>query len=206
MLSRKHLFVCLVFATAASVSCGDVVRQGRSPVVLVMESLQGAPSGGHGAGTFTSTLLSDVQVLLTSPAPCTPQAPCPTVYNDNGQVTLSLAPKNLNIAPTSNNQVTITRYHVDFMRADGHNTPGVDVPFGFDGAATGTVPATGSVTIAFELVRHTSKEEPPLAQMVNNPAIIYTIARVTFYGQDLVGNAISVTGSMSVNFGDFGDS
>jgi hypothetical protein len=206
MRSSRHVFISLILATAASVSCGDVVRQGRSPVILVVESLQGAPGGGHGANSFTSTLLSDVQVLLTTPAPCTPQAPCPTVFDDNGQVTLSLAPKNLNVAPTSNNQVTITRYHVDFVRADGHNTPGVDVPFGFDGSATGTVPATGSATIAFELVRHTSKQESPLVQLVSNPAIIYTIANVTFYGQDLVGNAISVTGSMSVNFGNFGDS
>ncbi len=101
--------------------------------------------------------------------------------------------------------MTISGYHVDFIRADGHNTPGVDVPFPFDGAATGTVPETGTLELTFELVRHTAKEESPLAQLASNPNILHTIARVTFYGQDLVGNAISVTGSIGVDFGNFGD-
>jgi hypothetical protein len=188
---------------AAMVSCGDVIRQGNSPVVLVINSLQGASGGGHNANTFSGTLFSDVQVIVPTP---TPPCPCPTVFSDSGQVSLSLAPKNLNIAPTSNNQVTITRYHVEYVRADGRNTPGVDVPYAFDGAATGLVPSTGTVTITFELVRHTAKAESPLAQLVSNPAIIYTIAQVTFYGTDLVGNAISVTGSIAVDFGNFGDS
>jgi hypothetical protein len=192
-------------AVAASASCGDVVRDSRAPVILVMESLQGAPSGGHGANTFTGNLLSDVQVLVTTPAPCTPDNPCATVFNDLGQASISMAPKNIDIAPTSNNQVTITRYHVEFARADGHNIPGVDVPFPFDGASTATVPISGVVQISFELVRHTSKEETPLVQLISNPAIIHTIAHVTFYGTDIVGNAVSVTGSMSVDFGNFGD-
>ena len=31
------------------------------------------------------------------------------------------------------NAITLTRYRVDFRRTDGRNTPGVDVPYGFDG-------------------------------------------------------------------------
>ena len=27
----------------------------------------------------------------------------------------------------------MTRYRVEFRRTDGRNTPGVDVPYGFDG-------------------------------------------------------------------------
>lgn len=204
-MRRGILFLGMAAAVAASASCGDVVRDSRAPVILVMESLQGAPSGGHGANTFTGNLLSDVQVLVTTPAPCTPDNPCATVFNDLGQASISMAPKNIDIAPTSNNQVTITRYHVEFARADGHNIPGVDVPFPFDGASTATVPISGVVQISFELVRHTSKEETPLVQLISNPAIIHTIAHVTFYGTDIVGNAVSVTGSMSVDFGNFGD-
>jgi hypothetical protein len=120
-------------------------------------------------------------------------------------VTLSSVAKNSAVAPTEINSVTITRYHVDFMRAGGRNTPGVDVPYGFDGAATGTIPGGGSATFTFELVRHTSKLEAPLVQLVNSSAIIHTIAKITFYGRDLAGNDISVAGSMSVDFGNFGD-
>ncbi len=42
-------------------------------------------------------------------------------------------------------------------------------------------------------------------QLVNNPTIITTIADVTFYGQDLVGNEIQATGSIQVDFGNFAD-
>jgi hypothetical protein len=204
-MRRTFRYVALAVVVGAGVSCGDVVRGSNSPMLLVVNALEGAPTGGHGANAFTGNLLSDVVVLLNAPPPCSAQSPCATVYNDLGRVTLASVPKNISIAPSSNNQVTISRYHVDFIRADGHNTPGVDVPFPFDGAATGTVPETGTLQLTFELVRHTAKEESPLAQLAGNPNILHTIARVTFYGQDLVGNAISVTGSMGVDFGNFGD-
>ena len=199
-----RLFTALALAAAAS-ACGDVIRDGRAPVVLVVDSLAGAPGGGAGAGAFSATLRSDVIVNLISPAPCTPVAPCPTIFNDSGQVTMHLVPKDFLIEPTSNNQVTLTRYHVAYRRADGRNTPGLDVPFGFDGAATGTVPPSGTFTLSFELVRHVAKQESPLAQLALSPNVINTIADVTFYGTDLVGNAVSATGSMSIEFGNFGD-
>src|SRR3954467_13002381 len=116
---------------AASISCGDVVRQGQSPVLLVVNSLGGAP--GSKPGTFGSPLSSDVITNVTTPAPCTTDNPCPTIFNDVGQVVLSLAPKDVSIAPTTNNQVTITRYHIDYIRTDGRNTQGVDVPYSVDG-------------------------------------------------------------------------
>jgi len=202
MVQRLLAAIVLVAATSA---CGDVIRQGKAPVVIVVDSFKGAPGGGFGANTFTDTLRSDVIVNAISPAPCTAAAPCPTVYDDSGQATMHLAPKDIAIEPTSNNQVTITRYHVSFRRADGRNTQGVDVPFGFDGAVTGTIPPTGILTLSFELVRHVAKEESPLAQLKTSPNIINTIADVTFYGTDLVGNAVTAAASMSIEFGNFGD-
>jgi len=199
----RRLFTAVALAAVTS-ACGDAVRSGRSPVVLVVDALT-ASAGGVSAGTPSGTLRSDVLTNVTSPAPCTIAAPCPTIFNDTGQVVLHLAPKDVAIEPTSNNQVTITRYHVTYRRADARNTPGVDVPFGFDGAVTGTVPPSGPVTLRFELVRHVAKEESPLAQLVVSPNIINTIADVTFYGTDLVGNAVSTTGSISIEFGNFGD-
>jgi len=92
------------------------------------------------------------------------------------------------------------------VRADGRNTPGVDVPWPFDTSATGTVPANGTVAVPFELVRHVAKEESPLIQLVSDASVINTIAHVTIYGQDQAGNVISVTASMGVEFGNFGDS
>lgn len=196
----------ILAVVVATVSCGDVVRQGRAPVFLVIDLLQGS-RGGADAGQATGFLHSDVITNITSPAPCTPDTPCPTIFNDSGVVTLRLSLKDIGstTGPTSNNDVTITRYHVNFRRADGRNTPGVDVPYGFDGGATGTVPAGGKLDLSFELVRHIAKKEPPLVQLVTSPVIISTIAEITFYGRDQVGNDVSVTGYLTVDFGNFGD-
>lgn len=194
---------------AASVSCGDVVREGRSPVFLVIDSLQGI-RGGSSAGAPAGFLLSDVITNVTSPAPCSATSPCPTIFNDSAQVILRAPLKNVGspaapTAPTTNNEVTITRIRVDYVRADGRNTPGVDVPYGFESAATGTVPASGTLLLSFEIVRHAAKQESPLVQLINSPTVITTIGRVTFYGKDRVGNDVTATGQMQIDFGNFGD-
>jgi hypothetical protein len=187
MRMRTVIQSVLVLALAsACASCGDVVRQGRSPSMLVVNSLAGAPGGG--AATFAGTLLSNVAVPLSDP----------------GQVSLGIAMKDITVAPTSNNQVTVTRYTVTYRRNDGKNTPGVDVPYPFDGAVTGTVTPAGTTLLTFELVRQAAKATGPLVQLVSSSNIITTIADVTFYGTDQVGNDVSVTGSMVIEFGNFG--
>ena len=198
----------LAAVAAATASCGDVVRDGRAPMFLVIDQLT-ATRGGT-TGNAGSTLSSDVLTNVTSPDPCTPAAPCPTIFGDSGSVQLRLAPKDITTAgtpsaPSTNNDVTINRYHVSYRRADGRNVQGVDVPYAFDGAATGTVPVSGTLLLGFTIVRNTAKMEPPLVQLVSSPTIITTIADVTFYGRDLVGNEISTTGSIQIDFGNFGD-
>jgi hypothetical protein len=196
----------LAAVIAASVSCGDVVRQGSSPVFLVIDSLTGT-RGGVGAGTPGTTLISDVITNRIAPAPCSTDAPCPTIFGDTGSVTLRAPLKDASpgLTPTTNNEVTINRVHVEYIRADGRNTQGVDVPFAFDSAVTGTVPAGGNLTLGFELVRNVAKEEAPLAQLRSSSNFISSIARVTFFGVDRVGNQIQVTGQLSIEFGNFGD-
>jgi hypothetical protein len=136
--------------------------------------------------------------------------PARVIFNDVGQVTLRLALRNIGSeaspsTPTTNNEVTFTHYRVSYRRADGRNTPGVDVPYSFDGASTATVPASGSVNISFELVRQVAKAESPLAQLVSNRSIITTLTDVTFYGRDRVGNDVTITGTIQIDFGNFGD-
>ena len=202
MRALGPLFVVSALVAAAT-SCGDVVREGRSPTFLVMDSLEGIAGGS--AGTPSATLLSDVVTAATTPdPPCSVTNPCLSTFDDFARASLRLVPKDLAFVPTTNNQVTITRYHVSFRRADGRNTPGVDVPFDFDGAVTTTLVQSAAGSVAFELVRHSAKLESPLIQL-RNGSFISTIATVTFYGKDLVGNDISVVGSLSVNFGNFAD-
>lgn len=200
-----RLFAVAALA-AASVSCGDVVREGRSPVFLVIDSLQGI-RGGPSAGTPAGFLLSDVITNVTAPLPCSPSSPCPTIFNDSARVILRAPFKNITTptSPTTNNEVTISRARIDYVRADGRNAPGVDVPYGFDAAVTGTVPAGGTLTLSFEVVRHAAKQESPLVQLIASPTVITTIGRVTFYGRDRVGNDVSATGQIQIDFGNFGD-
>ena len=205
-ISNTVRFVGLAALVAASTSCGSVVRDSSSPVYLVIDLLT-ASRGAGTPGPQTTNLLSDVITNVTSPSPCTTTVPCPTIFDDIGAVTLRAPLKDIgaNLSPTTNNEVTINRFHIDYIRADGHNVQGVDVPYSVDGAMTGTVPAGGNVQLGFEIVRHTAKQESPLVELQTSLNIIVTFARITFYGQDRTGNAVSVTGQIQVNFGNFGD-
>jgi hypothetical protein len=207
-MRRASRVIVIAAGLAASVSCGDVVRQGRAPVILVIESLAGAR--GSNPSTFGNPLISDVITNVTSPAPCTSDSPCPTVFGDPGQVVLRIQPKDIGTpgaptTPSATNAVTLYRYRVTYRRADGRNTPGVDVPFAFDGALTATVFYGAGTTVGFELVRNDAKVESPLVQLRTSGVIINSIADVTFYGRDQAGNDVTVTGSMYVDFGNFGD-
>jgi hypothetical protein len=197
VMRRVLRAVGLIGLAAAAGSCGDVARQGRSPVFLVIDLIEVASGSTSQPTLHAAPLLSDV---ITKGS----------IFDDVAAVTLRISPKDIGSGttatiPSSNNEVTITRYHVEYVRADGRNTPGVDVPYPFDGAVTGTIPASGNLTIGFEIVRHVAKVETPLVQLTNDLSIINTICNITFYGHDRVGNAVSATGSVTVNFGNFAD-
>jgi hypothetical protein len=212
-MTRMRIITRILTAAAllAATSCSSTVRTGDSPVFLVIATITGS-RGAATPGAPSSFLISDVLTFVTTGAGCTPQTPCPTVFGDSGQATLQLAAKNVtSTAPTTNNQVTITRIHVHYRLADTTIAPvqGVNVPNDFDTFATGTVPATGTLTLGFELVRVQAKESTPLVQLnkppVGNGGQINAVADVTFFGTDQVGNAISVTGSIAIQFGDWAD-
>jgi hypothetical protein len=185
-----------------STSCGDKVLQGKGSSYLIVSVLEAA--SGAKAGTFSTVLESDVVTNVKAPSGGT----VATVYEDMGQVSLRMAMKDPTslTSPTDTNAITIERYHVDYIRSDGRNTQGVDVPYSFDGAVTSTVDATGA-TVVFVIVRAQAKLEAPLMALrgLGGAKVISTIANITFYGHDQAGNAVSVAGTISVNFADWGD-
>ena len=198
-----------MFAIAAS-GCGKYVRdQGTAPAQVVVTALQGA--SGATPTQFGGTLFSDVVTEVTKPAPtCMTTSPCASIFPDVGSVSMALILKDpgqagTQASPTALNQVTFDRYHVEYVRSDGRNVQGVDVPYAFDGGITFTVPASGTVTQTFEIVRYTAKSEAPLVALKTNGVIIDAIAQVTFYGHDQAGNAVVASASIQVNFGNFGD-
>ena len=194
-----------VAAAAACVistaSCGgDLLRTGRGASMLVVGK------GAVAAQLGTAFLLSDVQVLVETTINGV-ATKVPTIFNDNLSATLAVVPKNPAALATPTNSVTLTHYRVTFRRSDGRNTPGVDVPFGFDGGLGVTIESGSTAEVALELVRHQAKLEPPLKNLagLGGQGFISTIAEITFFGHDQNGNDVSVTGRIDVQFGDFGD-
>jgi hypothetical protein len=185
-----------VVLAAASAGCGDVVRQGRASSYLIVERLTAA--SGAEPDEDSDELSSDV---VTGGG----------VFEDLGTARFQLAMKDIGqgstpSSPTTNNYITVSRYHVSYRRSDGRNTPGVDVPFAFDGAATATI-GDSPTSLAFVLVRVQAKLEAPLKSLRDGggASVISTIADVTFYGRDQAGNETSASASISVNFADWAD-
>ncbi|HEY2432909.1 MAG TPA: hypothetical protein VGI12_09580 [Vicinamibacterales bacterium] len=190
----------VVIAALAATSCSDAVRTGNSPAYLVLTSLQGAKGGGANSGTFSGNLASDVVTMVNGVS---------TVFADNGQASLELQMKDVLATPSAANAVTMTQYHVKYIRSDGHNVQGVDVPYEFDGglgATIGSPAGTNTGSVGFTLVRVQAKQEAPLAALAGgNGQVISTVAEVTLYGRDQNGNAVTVVGRINVDFGNWGD-
>jgi len=187
--------VILVLAAALPVAgCGDR-STGPSPSQVMITEIKVAAGGA--SPTFSSgPLNSDVTTKGS-------------IVDDLAQVSMDLTLKDpgapgIEAQPSELNAVTFTRYHVEYRRADGRNMPGVDVPYGFDGANTFTVSDEG-ITAVIELVRHVAKAEAPLAALVSDVNVITTIATVTFYGKDQAGNNVKVSADIQVNFANFAD-
>ena len=203
-----RMFKSLAFAVAGAAAiiaagCGEYLGdQGRAPVQVVITALEGAPGDSDEYGT---TLASDV---LTKEDGGGGEADSCFVRGDGGQVTMSLVAKNQTAGsgPTPLNQITITRYRVEYLRSDRPGAvQGVDVPFAFESGVTFTIPTDGTASAGFTLVRNTAKSEAPLMALRRNGLLIQTVARVTFWGRDQSGNEVAVSGDIGITFGDFGD-
>lgn len=182
-----------------SMSCGELTRQGQSSSYLIITTLEGA--SGAAPDLFGSVVASDVVTIV---------ATVPTVFADPGRVVFEVGLKDPGSAaspssPTAANRITVDRYHVTYIRADGRNTPGVDVPYPFDGAFTVTTVGGGTTAAGFTLVRLQAKEEAPLKALAIGAVVISTMAEVTFYGHDQTGREVSAMGRIGVDFANWGD-
>ena len=196
-----------VVVAVLSSGCGDFVRGSQSPSQLVITSLATPDTelrelaGGDGVpgtivpvdGFAVKPLFSDLDPASTDPG----QVVLEVILRDPGEPG---APA----APTPINSVTVTEYEVRYHLADGRNTAGVDVPHPIRGGLTFTIQGGGTGTAEFELVRAVAKLERPLARLKDTLEVLTVIADVTFYGHDQAGNDVSVTGSVQINFANYG--
>ncbi len=184
----------LALAALGASACGSATaREGQASSYLTILNLEATATDET---TWEHVLASDVQTRGG-------------VIEDDGRVRMAAAMRDVTnpTGPTTNNAITVTRYRVTYRRADGRNTPGVDVPYAFDGAVTFTVTPGTEQTVPFNLVRVQAKLEAPLMNLrgAGGGLVISTLADVTFYGRDQAGREVSVTGTIGVNFADWAD-
>ena len=153
---------------------------------LILQSLQAAP--GAEPDAIGTVLASDVQTFGTA-------------YSDPLIATFQLAFKDPGVSPTPVNFITMKKYKVRYSRNDGG-----PVPDAFESAVSFTVTdaltSSGSIT----LVRAQAKTVSPLSALVGGGTVFPPVAaEVTFEGTDQTGKAVSVVGSIAINFADWGD-
>jgi len=184
----------LTLAALGVSACGSATaREGQASSYLTILNLEATATGEE---EWEHVLASDVQTNGG-------------VIEDDGRVRMTAAMRDVtsSTGPSTNNLITVNRYRVIYRRSDGRNTPGVDVPYPFDGAVTFTVGPGDEQTVPFNLVRVQAKLESPLMNLrgLGGRVVISTLADVTFYGRDQVGREVSVTGTIGVNFADWAD-
>jgi len=192
---RRAAAVLLAASFVALPGCTATQLDGKSSSYLIIESIRAAR--GDTPDEDFGILDSDVSTNGT-------------IFADIANISLALGMKdpgsNQNpSAPTSANYITVTRYHVKYIRSDGRNTQGVDVPYEFDAGSTATV-IGGGTEVTITLVRLQAKLEAPLKALVGQggQVAITTVAEITLYGKDQAGREVSVKGTITVNFADFG--
>jgi hypothetical protein len=173
------------------------VTSSQADVILEITSITGQSGGSGGGSGIGSVLNSDV--LFKG-----------GVINDNATINVRVIDKNrLNPAIGGGvNDVTLVRYEVQYVRSDGLNQEGVDVPFAISGPLSLLVPAGGTGADSIVVVRHQAKLEPPLSNLVGlgGQAVISCVANITIFGQTTAGQVVQATGSLQINFADFADS
>jgi hypothetical protein len=205
-LNFRPAFLMILAVALISYACTEVEDNSESASLLVVSNVTGVPGGeGEEEGV---PLLSDT---CDSPNDQSQDPAFCTVFNDNAEVTfenefLQLGPGAGIRPPSFMNDIIVTQYRVDFVRANSRNTPGIDVPFGVDGVMNVRVPVNGTATAPILIVRHVAKREPPLSALsFGSEGVLTANAQIRFFGHDIAGRNVTAVGFIEVHFGNFGE-
>jgi len=194
--TKKIVSLTVVVAAVLFLSsCNPVENKTKSASMLIVESIQGQDISGKAA----SYLQSDVYKESTS-----------TVIADVATATLrteTLDPSPL-LGNSQYNDILVTRYTVAYSRTDGKNTPGVDVPYPFEGSLSALVKVGSTTSFSFIVVREVAKLEMPLVRLADGRAegVIQVTANIEFYGHDMTNNNVKTTGDLAIFFAQYADS
>lgn len=203
MNTNRHLkpivgAAVLLAASFLLTSCNPVENKSQSGSLLIVERMTGLDvEGGEGFFLQSDVLYADPVTGATS------------VRADSATATFqatTLDPNPL-LGTSQYNDIQVTRYVVTYVRADGRNVEGVDVPYSFEGSLSALVRIGISTPVSFVIVREVAKQEPPLFNLrAAFPGDILNVtARVDFYGHDLANKAVKATGMLPVFFANYGN-
>jgi len=194
----KLKFLVLIIAALFLASCVAKENDTTSASFLVINSLTGNDLAGEPG---SSTVFCDV---YTSDS----------IINDNAVAsvtTLTYNPLEDSVEHdiTFYMNVIVDQVDVEFMRTDGRNVEGVDVPYRFTQPMNTLVAVDQAVEIPFVLIRHVAKLEPPLLalrEVTSQGIVLQLVAKVTLHGKDLGGHRVApVSGYVSVWCSNFAD-
>lgn len=190
--------VILLVAAFGLTSCNRLENETQSGSLLTVETITGLDSAG-GEGNF---IQSDVLYVDSTTGATALRADSATVIFTAS--TLDPAPL---LGTSQYNDIQVTRYVVTYIRADGRNVQGVDVPYAFEGGLSVLVRIGVSTTASFIIVRDVAKQEPPLFNLRAGFAgdILNVTARVDFYGRDLANKTVKATGMIPITFANYGN-
>jgi hypothetical protein len=189
----------VALATLTLAGCGgDFAENSTAPVILRMIDVA-ADSGADDQEEWSDVLLSDV---VTNGS----------VFNDNARLSFDVLAKNPNFVDPNDrtmSDVMLERYQVQYLRSDGHNVEGVDVPFRITGGLSGAVGLNDTEPLekVIIIVRHQAKSDPPLRNYrgAGGEKLVTVTAVITVHGRTVSGHAVSTEGRLQINFADFAD-
>jgi hypothetical protein len=203
MNNHRHLkrtigAAVLLAASFLLISCNPVENESQSASLLIVESLTGMDIEGA-EGFF---LQSDV--LIVDPVTGTTSVRADSAKATFRATTLEPAPL---LGTSQYNDIQITRYVVTYIRADGRNIEGVDIPYSFEGSLSALIRIGISAPVSFVIVREVAKQEPPLFNLrAALPGDILNVtAKVVFYGHDLANKTVRATGMLPIFFANYGN-
>ncbi len=173
--------------------CNKVANESRSATMLVVEKITGI----NWEDEESDVLFSDVIVETEQGT---------TIQSDLGVAYFRAVPYSpLVEEPSDYYDILVKQYRVRYIRSDGRNKEGVDVPYSFTGSMNVLVPVGETVSASFVVVRAQAKTEPPLVELryTAGDKELEVDAHIDFYGEDLAGHAVYANGKLHIVFANF---
>lgn len=179
-------------------SCNPIEDETQSDSILVLQNLTGTDIEGNEVNFLQSDVVSvDSDTGLSYVAADAVEA----------SFTAKLMDPTTTLTSSLYNNIIITRYTVAYVRSDGKNTEGVEVPYSFEGSLSTLIEIDSTVDVSFIIVREVAKLEPPLINLREGrgEGTIEVTAKVDFYGHDITNNNVKATGYLTIFFANYID-